>query len=83
MNITRTSILSRITRTRDIDITSDQYMRWVGGTPIQNAAPHLSADDREWLMTGITSEEWDATFRGNDDDEDDSAYHCPAPNQHG
>ena len=24
--------------------------------------PHLSADDREFLMTGVTPEEWDATF---------------------
>lgn len=32
------------------------------GTLVQNVFPGLSADDREFLMTGITPEEWDAAF---------------------
>jgi hypothetical protein len=34
------------------------------GELIQNAMPHLSADDREFVKTGITGEEWDQLFGG-------------------
>lgn len=37
------------------------------GLKIQHAFPFLNADQREFLMTGITSEEWDELF--GDDDE--------------
>jgi hypothetical protein len=29
--------------------------------------PHLSADDREFLLTGTTPEEWNDAFPENDD----------------
>ena len=29
---------------------------------VQNAFPDLSADDREFILTGITPEEWDQIF---------------------
>jgi hypothetical protein len=29
---------------------------------IQEAMPNLSADDREFIMTGITPEEWNSAF---------------------
>ena len=32
--------------------------------------PHLSADEREFIMTGITPNEWEDAF-GFDNDEDD------------
>ena len=35
---------------------------------IQNAAPHLSDADREFLMTGITVEEWDEAFPDDEDE---------------
>ena len=36
--------------------------RWQAGTLVQVAFPSLSADHREFLMTGITPEKWDAMF---------------------
>ena len=61
--ITRTSPVSGITRTRDIPVTESQLQAWqVGNMLIQKAMPHLSADDREFIKTGITSEEWDKLF---------------------
>ena len=40
-----------------------QYRRWQQGEGlIQNMFPNLNADDREFLMTGITPEQWDAMF---------------------
>ena len=59
MLIENTSVFTGIKRTRDIDITEDQLQRWLNGELIQNVCPHLSRDDREFIMTGITPEEWD------------------------
>jgi hypothetical protein len=33
---------------------------------VQDAFPQLDADQREFLISGITPEEWDATF-GDDE----------------
>lgn len=62
MRITRTSMLSGITRTLDIPITQEQYESWVNGVSIQNAAPNLSAAQREFILTGISDDEWKETF---------------------
>lgn len=68
MKITRTSRLTGITRTREMDVTQQEINNWVGGMVIQRAMPHLSDDDREFIMTGITPDEWDEAF-GDDEDE--------------
>lgn len=36
--------------------------RWANGELIQNALPDLDAEYREFLMTGITPEEWNKMF---------------------
>lgn len=59
MRIYRTSDLTGKTTMREIDVTDQQLLDWEGGTRIQDAMPHLSTDDREFIMTGITPEEWD------------------------
>ena len=62
MNITRTSIVSNITRTLELDCTPEQVQAWEEGELAQNACPNLDASEREFVMTGITSEEWDDMF---------------------
>lgn len=61
MRITRTSKISGITRTKEIAITPAQ-LREVDDPQrkrlIQEILPHLSPADREFLMTGVTDEEW-------------------------
>ena len=70
MKITRTSLATGVTRTRDLNITKLQLEVWKSrGVPIQNAFPNLSPDEREFLKTGITSEEWEAMFAGEEDEE--------------
>jgi hypothetical protein len=49
----------------DLPITQAQIDRWQGGELIQAVFPDLSADQREFLMTGITPEEW-RRFIGED-----------------
>ena len=66
MEITRKSLFSGVVRTRELDITQAQLDEWENGALIQNAFPHLSADDREFLMTGMTPGEWDALTKEED-----------------
>tara|TARA_R100001163_G_scaffold43776_1_gene33018 strand:- start:63 stop:263 length:201 start_codon:yes stop_codon:yes gene_type:complete len=62
MLITRTSPFSNQTNIMEIDVTEEQIALWESGTLIQNAMPHLTPDEREFIMTGITPEEWDSAF---------------------
>jgi hypothetical protein len=73
MKITRKSPLTGITRSKEIDVTIAQILAWEEGELIQNAMPQLSADDREFVKTGITGEEWDQLFGGAEDVEEEEA----------
>ena len=63
MLITRTSLFSGNTTSMEIEVTQEQLSSWESGVLIQNAMPNLSADEREFIMTGITPEEWDSAFK--------------------
>lgn len=67
MFITRTSTISGVERTLDINVTDEQLANWKNGAFIQDAMPHLSAEDKEFLKTGITPEEWDTAFKEEDE----------------
>ena len=58
-------MFSGIERTLELPITLAEYHAWESGTLIQDAMPELSADQREFVMTGLTSEEWDSEFGHN------------------
>jgi len=63
MLITRTSIFTGVTRTLDIDVTQEAMDRHEKGNDlIQNVFPHLTDDEREFILTGMTPEEWDECF---------------------
>ena len=40
----------------------DEANRWANGGLIQECFPHLTAEEREILMTGNDDEAWDAMF---------------------
>ena len=69
MKITRTSIFSGIERTLDLPITQEQLAEWEAGGLIQKVMPDLTTSQREFVMTGVTDEEWDNEF-GTEEDED-------------
>ncbi len=73
MQVTMRSMLSGKEHTQEIDITQDQWNRWQGGELLQNVCPHLSNDDREFLISGSTKEEW-ASFFGKGPQLDDTEY---------
>lgn len=63
MLVTRTSQYSKKENTLDLDITQEAIDNWQNTSMlIQDAFPGLSADEREFLLTGITKQEWDEMF---------------------
>tara|TARA_B110000503_G_C7165715_1_gene421823 strand:- start:2119 stop:2397 length:279 start_codon:yes stop_codon:yes gene_type:complete len=78
MKITRTSHASGVTRTLDLDITQHQLIDYEKGMKIQYAFPNLTVSEREFFMTGITEDEWNALFPEEDDD-----YGSPDEPDHG
>lgn len=62
MRVMKRSIFSGKIHEMDLPITLDQLDRWNSGELIQNVFTNLSDDEREFLMTGITPEEWDEVF---------------------
>lgn len=68
MLITKRSTLTGITHTRDIPVHKALYDAWerlprVERPNVQRAFPTLSADDREFIISGSTPEEWDVAFK--------------------
>jgi hypothetical protein len=66
MLITKTSNISGQENTLDLDITQDQLdrvnNRFNTTELIQNIVPNLTPGEREFLITGITEQEWDELY---------------------
>lgn len=66
MYITKKSQLSGQEHTMDLNVTPEQMARFEKrretGEYVQTIFPHLSAPEREFILSGITPEEWDEVF---------------------
>ena len=62
VDVSKTSMMSGKENTMSMTFTRQQYDAWKAGMLIQEAMPQLSAEEREFLMTGITPAEWDSVF---------------------
>ena len=51
--------VTRRQRAVDMGLKLDAFERWKDGACIQDVFPELSADDREFLLTGLTPEDWE------------------------
>lgn len=84
MEITKRSCIDNEYYTIDIDITLEQWdqiqNRRETGIHIQKIIPHIPADQREFLITGITPTQWEELFGGLEDadtSEDDCSIEYP------
>lgn len=68
MLITMRSPLTGKDTTLDLDVTESEIVRWRAGEYIQNAMPRLNADEREFLKTGYTKEDWNVLFPPEEED---------------
>lgn len=63
MIVTKKSSISGKIHSMDLDITDEQISEYNKGDKlIQDVFPNLSPDEREFIMSGITPEEWDSMF---------------------
>jgi hypothetical protein len=69
MQYTKRSQLTGATHTMEIAATEEQISNWEQGMVIQRAMPNIPPEQREFLMTGITPQEWDMYVGPEPDDE--------------
>jgi hypothetical protein len=66
MTIARKSPFNGQINKMTIPLSEKEFNRcaadWQNGTLIQDAFPMLNADEREFIKTGITPEEWEKMF---------------------
>jgi hypothetical protein len=63
ITVRKFSALSGKLNSMELPITVDRLTAWsTSHTLIQEAFPDLTADQREFLLTGATREEWDRAF---------------------
>ena len=67
MNITRISPLSKEENTLRLPVSQLQMERWEMGELVQDVFPHLSYSQREFIISGLTEEEWDYAFGETED----------------
>ena len=78
MKVTRTSIVSGDTHQFEFDITPDQWIAYSSGElKIQDAFPHLKPWEREFIMSGITEDEWNELFPPDEEDGDENEDFMP------
>lgn len=67
--VEKRSMLTGKLHTMELPITLEEYAMWKGGQQlIQQAFPHLTPEEREFLLTGSTTEEWDEVFGETEED---------------
>ena len=64
--ITRNCPFCNASQTKEFD--EEQFRKYEAGTRIQDAMPNVSADDREFLITGICPKCWNAISMELSDD---------------
>lgn len=65
--VTKVSLLSGKTNSMTLPIRQGEVEYWQqSGAMVQDVFPHLTAGEREFLISGITPDEWDDAF-GDDE----------------
>jgi hypothetical protein len=70
MLISRISPLTGQTNQLNLPVTIQQLLAWEKGGLIQNVMPNLSDDEREFLLTGLTSADWETLCQDRKADEE-------------
>ena len=62
MKISKRSPRTGTVNTMDLNVTQAQIDAWQNGALIQHVMPQLTRDEREFLISGYTPEDWKETF---------------------
>ena len=70
IQVTKQSIITRKMNTMELPITQEHLDMYetVGDILVQDAFPNLDIGQREFLISGITPDEWVETFGEGDDE---------------
>lgn len=64
MEIRRKSVITGLERVREIPVNPEDFVLWKSGiVAIDEAMPYLNDEDRQFILSGITKEEWDEVFK--------------------
>jgi len=64
MIIKRKSVYSGVVRSRNIEVNPRDYEMWEKGyMSLSDAMGYLDQDDRDFILSGITNEEWKTMWR--------------------
>ena len=71
IQVTKQSIITRKMNTMELPITQEHLDMYetVGDILVQDAFPNLDIGQREFLISGITPQEWNETFGEEGEDE--------------
>lgn len=75
MEIIRHSTLTGKMHAMDLNVTEEQIAKFNYGMLVQEAFPQLTPGEREFILNGITPEEWIMFFGDGIEDEDDYDYY--------
>lgn len=66
VEVTQISPITKKSNTLILEVTFEKFekslKKWNAGTMIQSAFPYLDADEREFILTGISSQDWNNIF---------------------
>lgn len=62
MDVTRVSPVTGRSLTLDINVTEQQIKEWEKGGLIQDVMPHLTPDEREFIISGCTPDDFNVLF---------------------
>jgi hypothetical protein len=62
MVVHRVSLLTGKPHQMDLPVTSAELEAWSNGGKVQDIFPGLNVDEREFIISGITPEEWLQAF---------------------
>lgn len=55
-------MVSGIINSMDLPVTAEQVKKWEAGGMVHEIFPELTADQREFLLTGIVGDEWNVLY---------------------
>ena len=73
MIITKFCEITQSTNSMNLDITQEEYNSFLSKKPterdnIQDIFPNLTDDEREFLITGLTPEDWNNIFSDEEEE---------------
>ena len=65
MLITKKSMLTGDVHSKNINVTRDQLNRYEGGELFKDVFNNLTRSERDFIMAGVTSDEWDTALKNS------------------